>query len=77
VYQLIRLHNKRHPEAYGAFPANGIMMLLSLLEKNHFGVLAAYTKAASRHVAGGASMKTWRTLEPWDWKRSVFKQRWR
>lgn len=77
TYQLIRLHAKRHPEFYGAFPANGIMVLVKLLEKHNFGALAAYGKAASRHVAGGMPMRTWRDLSPWDWKRSVFKQRWR
>lgn len=77
VYQLVRLDYKRTPRAYGAFPALAIQRVADALQRDGFGGLAAYAKAASRHVAGGISMARWRDSEPTNWQRSVFKQRWR
>lgn len=77
TYHLIRLHHKHNEQLYGAFPAVGIGHLLDDLKPFRFGAIFAYTQAAQRHVLGGMSMREWRTLEPWNWRRSVFKQRWR
>jgi len=77
TYQLVRRDVLKYPLAYAVFAPAGIQSLAESLRDEGFLSLAAYTKAAARHVAGGFSMAEFRSMQVWNRHRSVYKQRWR